>query len=411
MPHPAQLVKSYASVAMILPMLLLVVCRCEANKLWELALEDEKEGKVVQVHVVHGSGHAWPPACYPGDPHARAAVWKHGPGVLTQHGRQQGFHFGENLRSRYLNFLPKERTYKYVNALTAKTTRSRMTSSMVLAGLLPPKDDDVWTITWPPAVVNVDDILANQHCDRLERLKKNVVYDTKSEELYLKVSSNTKKSVKTPLEMLDMYMCLDIQNQAGLPIPAWARALYSDMRREAAKGYQFDSEISRLEVGRILDTITKFNESEKGNNRINLYSVDNTIIGEILAALRFNQAEPPNSLTALVVEIREQHKRYHAQLWYRVGPFDDLVRLSWPGCSTRCSLTKLRTLLDPLIPKDWSTECKQIRTASSTADIVIISLVLLAFVLVYIATASGNRIYHYVTEFIARRKRSVKTEA
>ncbi|XP_049878945.1 testicular acid phosphatase homolog [Pectinophora gossypiella] len=393
---------------MILTMLMFV--SCEARQLWERAPEDGKlEGKVVQVHVVHGSGHAEPPACYPGDPHARAAVWKHGPGELTQHGRRQGFHFGENLRSRYLNLLPKERTYKYVKATSAKTTRYQMTSSVILAGLLSPKGDDIWsTVPWQPAVVNTDDILAKPKCDRLEQLQKELKYEIDSEQLYYYVSVNAKTSVKDPKEMLEIFTCLETQKQAGLALPAWTRGFFYQMKREAAKTFRYDNEVSRLEVGRILDTITKFNFSDK-DNRINLYCTDSVTVGALMAALKLNQTESPNFLSAFVVEIRELEGWLHAQLWYRSGPNDELARMDWPDCGARCPLVKLRALLDPLIPKNWQKECALDQHKNNSANIMHLTLFLLTFLFVYVATASCNRIYEFMNDMKTRNKRSKKT--
>ena len=73
-----------------------------------------------------------------------------------QKGKQELYKLGQVLRERYKNFLSEEYRVKDVSVQSSYANRCQMSASTLLAGLYPPKGEQIWNpdLLWQPIPVN-----------------------------------------------------------------------------------------------------------------------------------------------------------------------------------------------------------------------------------------------------------------
>ncbi|CAH2051736.1 unnamed protein product, partial [Iphiclides podalirius] len=333
---------------------------------WSPASEEGLDGRLLQIHVVYSHGHMAPQAFYPEDPHASSAIWSNGPLELTVLGKKQGFRLGQALRSRYGTLLPKARAWKAVKAISSDTTRTLMTSAALLAGLIPPSADDIWSnIAWPPSAVHsspaeYDRILAPRiQCSLYEHVLKRTPSrdDDETRMLYRLLTKYTGELIASPMDLLYLYTCLEIEKQAGLRIPKWTRRIYGTMKRHVVSSLRHSTEsleLKRLRSGPLISVLTGY---KNDSYNIHLYCTHDTVVSALMDSLGFELSAPPGFTSAFIVEYRELAGEVFTQIWYRQGAESELSRLQLPGCDVRCPLNELRRVVQPLIPRDWTEEC------------------------------------------------------
>lgn len=322
---------------------------------------NKQDGDVVEVHVFYRNGLKQPKEFYPNDPDANNAIWNFGRDELTIKGRKQGYELGRTLRMKYYKMFPIERSWKIVRSTSSNTERNIMSSSMVLAGMLPPSYNDLWSdvIQWQPAVTYVDELLTCKECIRTNYEYK---IGDRNKQMYYRIILKTGMKVSNPGMMLKLYECLEIENQHGVFMPTWTDDLLASMRTEAAKAFDYSDDSVKNKVGRILEKIAKF-DGTNVTHKINLYSTHGSIIAGLLKALNIRIKEPPNFMSAVIIDFRvTQDGRQHAQFWYRMVPKDPFVRIGFENCGVRCPVEELRKILMPYFPKvvqEETIDCKQ----------------------------------------------------
>lgn len=311
---------------------------------------DEANGDVLQVHVFFRNGVKQPKEFYPNDANGNEPLWTFGPNGLTIVGKQQGYELGRALRLRYYKLFPIARSWNIVRSTSSNTERNIMSSSMVLAGMLPPSYNDLWNknIQWQPAVTYVDALLTCENC-----IRRNYVYKIGEhvKRMYEKVTLNSGTKITNPSEVLDIYECLEIENQNNIYIPDWTKGLLDLMKTEAVKAFDYSHENVKNKVGIILEKLSMFNEANI-THKINLYSTHGSIIGGLLRALEVKIKEPPNFMSAVIIEFRlTKDGNRHAQFWHRLSPNQPFIRIAFENCGVRCPIEELKTILKPHFPK------------------------------------------------------------
>ncbi|GBP17690.1 Testicular acid phosphatase homolog [Eumeta japonica] len=351
---------------------LLLVSGCIAlREAWHPVDEGAENGKLLQAHILFRHGHRVPMKSYPRDPNANATLWDDGYGQLTNIGRRQAFQLGRDIRARYGILVAKKRAWRSVRTVSSDYSRTLMSAQAVLAGLLPPEGSDRWSdLDWQPAPVRtkpqyMDDTLsAIPFCPRYLALLKNQsnVVPQEARTMYDYVQKHSGKTITSPTSLANLYICLDIERQAGLRLPEWTRTVYPEpMKSEAARSFLRSvatREMARLRVGPLLKDILRFNKNSTGEP-LRLYSTHDTVLAAFLGALGISSNAPPNFASVISVEHwRTSDGETHVQLWWREGPSGELTQLEWPECGKNCPLHRLKRILGPLIPEDWQTECE-----------------------------------------------------
>lgn len=311
---------------------------------------DTADGEVLQVHVFFRNGVKQPKEFYSNDPNENNPLWTFGPNGLTINGRKQGFELGRTLRLKYFKMFPTARSWQIIRSTSSNTERNIMTSSMVLAGMLPPSYNDLWDkyIQWQPAATYVDELLTCEDC-----IQRNYVYKISEQDkgFYHKVTHNTGIKVTKPSSILNIYECLEIEKQNDIYTPEWTRDVFDLMKTEAAKAFDYSHENVKNKVGKILEILSMFNETNI-TDKINLYSTHGSIIGGLLKALEVKIKEPPNFMSTVIIEFRRtKDGHHHAQLWYKLASNQPLIRTMFENCGTRCPIEELKTIFKPHFPK------------------------------------------------------------
>ncbi|KAK1332440.1 hypothetical protein QTO34_007116 [Cnephaeus nilssonii] len=84
---------------------------------------------------------------------------------------------------------------------------------------------------------------------------------------------------------------------------------------------------------------------------------DTTVSGLQMALDVFNGILPPYASCHLM-ELYLEKGDYFVEMYYRNETHHEPYPLTLPGCTPSCPLTKFAELVAPVIPQDWSTECR-----------------------------------------------------
>ncbi|KAK9700565.1 Histidine phosphatase superfamily (branch 2) [Popillia japonica] len=115
---------------------------------------------LISVHAIFRHGERTPDraAHYPNDPYINHKYEPYGYGQLTNEGKKTMYELGNLLRNTYDNYLGNRYKPENVEALSTNVDRTKASLQLVLAGLFPPKDCDIWNdqLDWQPIPFNVD---------------------------------------------------------------------------------------------------------------------------------------------------------------------------------------------------------------------------------------------------------------
>jgi len=144
-----------------------------------LAQDFPPEKELLAVTVMFRHGDRTPIDSYPNDPYKGQQYWPVGPGQLTPRGKRMHFHVGQYLRRRYGDKILREQ-YNATDIYVRSTDvdRTLMSAMSNLAGLYPPKGNQVWNpnLLWQPIPVHTrplaDDNLLSSHakCPKFKQL-------------------------------------------------------------------------------------------------------------------------------------------------------------------------------------------------------------------------------------------------
>lgn len=62
-------------------------------------------------------------------------------------------------------------------------------------------------------------------------------------------------------------------------------------------------------------------------------------------------------------------REYFVEMYYRNETHHEPYPLTLPGCTPSCPLTKFTELVAPVIPQDWSAECRITNKHEGTKDV------------------------------------------
>lgn len=369
---------------MLLCVLLLACPSIYALGTFKVVFETEhkkEDSDVLQVHVFFRNGVKQPKEFYPNDPDGNNPLWTFGPNGLTINGRKQGYELGRTLRLKYYKIFPIARSWQIIRSTSSNTERNIMSSSMVLAGMLPPSYNDLWDkyIQWQPAVTYTDELLTCEDC-----IQRNYDYKVSehAQRMYEQVTLNSGMRVSNPSAVLKIFECLEIERQNEIYIPEWSNGVLEVMKTEAAKAYDYTHENVKNKVGTILEKLANFNNSST-TQKINLYSTHGSIIGGLLKALQVKMKEPPNFMSAVIIEFRRTKGGHcHAQFWHRLSPSQPFIRIAFENCGIKCPIEQLKTIFKPYFPKKVSketTDCNH-RFFDVVHFVVSMSFVLICFI-------------------------------
>ncbi|XP_077160250.1 prostatic acid phosphatase-like [Paroedura picta] len=342
------------------------------------------------VTVVYRHGDRTPVSSYPKNIYPEV-LWPQGYGQLTKQGMKQQHKLGRYLRKKYKNFLSRQYKRKEIYVLSTDTDRTIMSAQTNLAGLFPPKGEQVWNhrINWQPIPVHTlsrknDQLLSYPilECPRFLKLLKETL-DSSAFKLKLKnympllgqIAPQLGYDVKTLLDvnnhkLWNAYDTLLVESIYNHPGPSWAdqatmdklksllelavTAVFGDHKREEKARVQ-----GGLLVKEILNQITKAATTSDPRKMMMYSAHDITIIALQSALDVFDKKLPPYAACHFFELYKEADGQYTIEMYYLTDITKGPAPLTLPGCSKACPLDKFKQLVAPIIVDDWKAECQK----------------------------------------------------
>ncbi|ELW48266.1 Prostatic acid phosphatase [Tupaia chinensis] len=219
--------------------------------------------------------------------------------------------------------------------------RTLMSAMTNLAALFPPEGASVWnpSLLWQPVPVHTVPI---------------------SEDLV-----STLETGRFPLGRKEEGGCSGIHN---FTLPSWATEDAMTKLKELSElsllslfGVHKQKEKSRLQGGVLVKEILNHMKSATqppNHRRLIMYSAHDTTVSALQMALDVYNGLLPPYASCHVVELHRQDGEYFVEMYYRNETQREPHPLTLAGCTHSCPLEKFAELVSPVIPEDWSTECK-----------------------------------------------------
>ncbi|XP_059519941.1 prostatic acid phosphatase isoform X6 [Myotis daubentonii] len=319
-----------------------------------------KELKFVTLVFRHGDRS--PIETFPNDP-IKEASWPQGFGQLTQLGMEQHYELGEYIRKRYGKFLNESYKHQQVYVRSTDIDRTLMSAMTNLAALFPPEGISLWNpnLPWQPIPVHTVPLVEDR--DFMETLPKLSGYHGK--DLFGIWS-----------KVYDPLFCESVHN---FTLPSWATGdtmtklkKLSELSLLSLYGIHKQKEKSRLQGGVLVGEILNHMKTATqpwNHRKLIMYSAHDTTVSGLQMALDvFNGILPPYASCHLM-ELYLEKGEYFVEMYYRNETHHEPYPLTLPGCTPSCPLTKFAELVAPVIPEDWSTECRITSKHQGTKDI------------------------------------------
>ncbi|XP_006158561.1 prostatic acid phosphatase isoform X2 [Tupaia chinensis] len=341
-----------------------------------------KELRLVTLVFRHGDRS--PIETFPNDP-IKESSWPQGFGQLTQLGMEQHYELGTHLRKRYGRFLNESYKREQVYVQSTDVDRTLMSAMTNLAALFPPEGASVWnpSLLWQPVPVHTvpisEDLLLHQpfmNCPRFQELRRETL---KSEEFQKRLHPyqdfietlpklsgfHSKDLFGIWSKIYDPLYCEGIHN---FTLPSWATEDAMTKLKELSElsllslfGVHKQKEKSRLQGGVLVKEILNHMKSATqppNHRRLIMYSAHDTTVSALQMALDVYNGLLPPYASCHVVELHRQDGEYFVEMYYRNETQREPHPLTLAGCTHSCPLEKFAELVSPVIPEDWSTECK-----------------------------------------------------
>lgn len=330
------------------------------------------------VHVLFRHGDRSPSITFPKD--IWRDHWPDGLEQLTNIGKQQQYGLGQYFRQRYGNLLSARYSSNETLVRSSDLDRTLMSAYCNLAGLYPPKGDQVWNeaIPWQPIPVHTlpvkDDylLLGPVHCPKSDKLISIIrelpefkAATAKLEKLSEFLSNATGDEMNTAEKIEGLHDFYHILEMHNLTLPDWVPNVmkeiedYQSARESLLAQYP---DIYKLESGPILaEMITNMENKLNGNitQKMFMYADHDGTIMRLLQLLKmYNDIDPPYIATVMV-ELRADSKNdASVQIFYRNTTTHEPYELTLPNCESPCPFQKFKELTVSMAPKDLKAECQ-----------------------------------------------------
>uniref|UniRef100_A0A6P7FSD2 acid phosphatase n=1 Tax=Diabrotica virgifera virgifera TaxID=50390 RepID=A0A6P7FSD2_DIAVI len=308
-----------------------------------------------------------------------------GAGQLTNEGKRQLFALGQYTRRRYPNFLPLKYNASSFHAYTTDVDRTHMSAQSNIYSLFPATDEQVWrrNLNWQPIPIHPisrDEFWGDSACPNFYILRTEALNDKLSQSIdeeyagvYKYISKYSGLDIKSYFQIHTVFDNFKIQEDVGLPLPDWSKAVYPEPITSIA-GWLFEvfsrtTQMKRLIKGRFLNKVVEYFEKmaddPKSSEKYQFYSGHDSNIASLLNSFgSFNPPYPPDFASTVYIELHFESWRHVVKVFSKDG--DNVKQISVNGCSLSCPLSKFKEVLsDILIDKEtYDEECSNIKDTS-----------------------------------------------
>nr|CAI5844104.1 unnamed protein product [Callosobruchus analis] len=336
---------------------------------------EDESSSLVHIHVLfrHGNRTADSQAeLYPNDPYLNYTYFPHGLGQLTNAGKRREFAIGEALRRRYDDFLGKYYYPEIVEAISTDYNRTKMSLQLVLAGLFPPRSDDIFNgLVWQPVPFNYlprpeDTLLLGVLCPRYLELYEDHYNSNKVKSQMRKhrrtfdyISRNSGLNVTRYQDIYQLFFGLSTESEFGLKLPQWLNTVWPDTIIDLAIQEYYVSmgttNLRKMAAGyllnKILDDAKRIIENRaKLCRKIHLYSAHENNVAQLLIALGIFEPHIPNYGAYLIMELHRINGEYGYKIFYENWTGGGPKLMKMPKCGAFCPLEKFKSLVDEHLP-------------------------------------------------------------
>ncbi|RZC33739.1 venom acid phosphatase Acph-1-like, partial [Asbolus verrucosus] len=217
---------------------------CEFNKFILLRIKLFRHGN----RTANG-----PEELYPKDPYINETYFPFGLGQLTNAGKIKEYSIGKGLRFKYNKFLGGYYYPEMVEALSTDYNRTKASLQLVLAGLFPPKAEEIWNdeLNWQPIPYNYvptsrDKILIGVNCPNYVKLYNQHIVSVKQQtefdnykSIFNYISNSTGLNITTFIDVYNLYFGLATEEEWGFKLPPWTKELWPEIILDLAIKHYF----------------------------------------------------------------------------------------------------------------------------------------------------------------------------
>nr|XP_018906569.1 PREDICTED: prostatic acid phosphatase-like [Bemisia tabaci] len=340
------------------------------------------------VSIVHRHGERVPTFTYPLDPFQNESFWSEGKGQLMNIGKLNIYELGKFLRSRYDGFIPAKYKSSHIHVRSTYADRCIMSAQVLLAGLYPPVDSQIWNkdLLWQPIPVhsvprNMDNVLicGTTPCPLFVKEKAAVVNSSiqkmmdEHRQLIDHLSKMTGVEMKSVMDIELLYDNLLIAEEQGYKLPEWTHGIYPDkLKPFAMASLSVFSETPTLKklcsgllIHEIITNMKNKTSSADFDRLLTLYSAHDLTVLSLWRSLGVVQEVPkPNYGATFIIELHQMSNKYFVKLLYKNHALDkELTVLNIEGCDSvhdgMCDLDHFATALKSVSISNYDQECNK----------------------------------------------------
>uniref|UniRef100_A0A1B0GNE7 Uncharacterized protein n=1 Tax=Phlebotomus papatasi TaxID=29031 RepID=A0A1B0GNE7_PHLPP len=284
---------------------------------------------------------------------------------------------GQYLRRRYDRFLGKTYQPDIIHAQSTGVTRTKMSLSLVLAGLWPPKGTNMeWNkqLNWQPIPIEYEELnedsllLVRTPCPRYHEALEEAFREypirielEKNRMMMKELTGITGLDIKTPDDVQSLFSTLKAEEEYGLKLPEWTKIFYPEKLLPLTElSYVWNvhtPEMKRLKAGPFLQKLVdEWKAASEGNlkpkdRKMYLYTGHDSSVVNVLHALGVWDYQLPDYAIMGMFELLKDRPtgQLGVQLYLRNSTAEP-VPLTLPGCDFFCPLEKAFQLITPVLP-------------------------------------------------------------
>lgn len=334
------------------------------------------------VHIIFRHGQRTPVDTYPLDPLIQQSFEPYGWGQLTNTGKLDQFHQGEWLRARYANFLDDRYSADTFKVQCTDVDRAKMSTQLMLAGLYPPKGDQVWNpnLMWQPIPISSEPLkydtllLGRYPCPRYQEELDKVFRSSEvksiletNQYLFQYLSTQSGLSIRTPDDAQSLYSTLKAEQDFGLELPEWTRKVFPDpLAKITAQSFVFNAMnnvLQKLKGGFLLKKIMDDTKAKlRGNSKMKMfaYGGHDSTVSNFLLTLDAWDLQVPEYNSLVIVEVHQMDPETHGvKLFLRNSTTAEPYLLQMPGCGPICPWENFICLTQSKLPsRSYKEECQ-----------------------------------------------------
>ncbi|XP_015835032.2 venom acid phosphatase Acph-1 [Tribolium castaneum] len=342
---------------------------------FEITCAPVEDDSLILVHVIFRHGNRTPSLeeMYPKDPYRNEKYFPFGLGQLTNVGKKREFMIGKALRNRYNKFLGPYYYPEIVEARSTDYNRTKMSLELALAGLFPPRGEEVWNywLNWQPVPYNYvpqanDNVLLGTLCPNFVKKTKEYLQSgreqtelSKYREVLDYISENAGINVTSFLDVYSLYFGLTTEAEWGFELPEWTQKVYPEPITQLAINEYYTqtatTELMQMSAGYFLqkviqDSYSKINNTNS-DRKIYMYAAHENNIADLLILLGvFEPPHIPNYGAYVLLELHSVNNKYGIRIFYENYQETRPQLLKVPNCDSFCKIDQFASLYEEYMP-------------------------------------------------------------